>query len=981
MRVAPGILLGDRYQVERALARGGMGEVWVATDTRFNAPVAVKLASPPAEGREEFRHRFKREAVIGRLLGSRSTGFVRALDWGELPDGGLFLVMDLIEGGAPLDLTQGSRAQRLGRLAQAARLVQELHALGIVHRDVKPQNFFLATDGSLRLGDFGLARLADEPEEAAEPLRGDRRGQVATPTGISVGTPHYMAPEQLSAQPVDQRADVYPLGVMLFQALTARLPYDGSLQQLFTRHQRVLGGHEPPPRPRQHDETIPPELETLCLEAMQPDPKRRLRSAVGFADRLEAWLRQGGSRAATHPASASGRLQAPRAPAPPAQGRTTAAPPPPPRGLIPMQGQEGVYRWERDGSLLVWVPPGFFYPGARDDDPGKTLTQVKVKGFYMARYPVTWRQWARFCKETGRPPHAPLIPAGEDHPVHGVAWEDAQAYCRWAGLRLPEEAEWEYAARGDEPRRYPWGDQEPGPTHMNWGNHPQHRGATTSPVGSFPGGASPFGLHDMAGNVQEWTEGGNAERRPLRGGAYNLPAAACRPCERVVLPARTREPGVGFRVALSAAPAGGAGSATEVSQSGEDPLARKRTTRRMPRADVRAQLQGGAPQRPGPAAPPPPTPARSAPPARPRPSPGPAARAPGTGRRPRPGPAPRPAPPHRAPPPAVPVQPPAPAPLFVPPPPTDRTARTGVSATGRRPRNTPAQDALLDHVEALLSSFAQGVGRKGNELKFTSTGDPPLSLSFLALDPEARWACLEQRVTFDPQALQGHPSGWANLLLATNLITHYGRGIRCLVTEDRLRYRRELLLSPGPEPLLMEELRRNLAILLDAWTAVFGPLRDVQSGVPWHEALASLLEPRAPRQPGVLQAIEASLTDLEPERQANRLRVLLPGLEEPIDLVWSDDLSLSTLLRPWAPPLEETMAVRAGEPAPQVEALLEELNLKNASRPYALCWDPKRGVVARTHLAGDPPPRARIMDALALLDMAAREERFPSLGD
>lgn len=142
------------------------------------------------------------------------------------------------------------------------------------------------------------------------------------------------------------------------------------------------------------------------------------------------------------------------------------------------------------------IPPEWF----RKESP---RTQVEVPGFRISRTPVTVRHWNVFAAETGRA----LVDTPDDHPVSGVSWTDAAAYCAWLSdrlgheVRLPTENEWERAARGDDARRFPWGDEyRPGLANLV----DQGLG-TTSPVGSFPEGASPYGVLDMAGNVDEWT--------------------------------------------------------------------------------------------------------------------------------------------------------------------------------------------------------------------------------------------------------------------------------------------------------------------------------------------------------------------------------------------------------------------------------------------------------------------------------------------
>lgn len=260
------------------------------------------------------------------------------------------------------------------------------------------------------------------------------------------------------------------------------------------------------------------------------------------------------------------RLGADRRPAPPLR-----------QGLRFGQG-EGEYVHDRTGVVLVYVPPGVFRMGTASgwDDHERPVHEVRfARGFYLGKYELTWGQYRAFCQATSRQApsnviesrRGPRFEAGDDHPVFNVSWNDAQAYCQWAGLRLPSEAEWEYAARGTDGRTYPWGNEEPGTAHCNLsGSTAGHQ--FTAPVGSFPGGASPFGAMDMAGNVFEcvqdtyqssyqnapgdgraWEVAGASDRVVVRGGSWNVGAGMCRAANRL-----DKTPGVaigylGFRVA------------------------------------------------------------------------------------------------------------------------------------------------------------------------------------------------------------------------------------------------------------------------------------------------------------------------------------------------------------------------------------------------------------------------------------------------
>jgi hypothetical protein len=265
-----------RYHVERLLGRGGMGEVYLAQDTQLNRPVALKL--PRLGNDPECLARFYREARIAAAF--TDPALCPVYDVGAI-DGIHFFTMPFFDGQTLADrLRQGGPlpAPEAIRLAiRVARAVESAHAAGVVHRDLKPSNVMLTPQGEPVVLDFGLARQAT--------------GERLTATGVLVGTPAYMAPEQLSGRPEDigPACDVYGLGAVLYEALTGELPFPGPAHDAL---RRCLT--ETPPPPSRHRRDLARCLDDLCLTALAREPARRFASMAAFAEAMEKCLRSGG---------------------------------------------------------------------------------------------------------------------------------------------------------------------------------------------------------------------------------------------------------------------------------------------------------------------------------------------------------------------------------------------------------------------------------------------------------------------------------------------------------------------------------------------------------------------------------------------------------------------------------------------------------------------------------------------------------------
>jgi serine/threonine-protein kinase len=276
-----GDVIAGKYRIENPLGEGGMAVVFSAMHLALNRPVALKFVRPWALGEDEARQRFMREAQATFSL--RSEHAVRMLDLGELPSGDLFLVMELLEGKNLSEVIQERRAvseiEAARFIRQACDAIAEAHALGIVHRDLKPANLFLTMTPTgkpcVKVLDFGLAKIGGSlgPGSMA-PIT-----QMAT----TLGTPKYMAPEQWErAARVDGRADIFSLGVILFQLLTSKVPHEDL--PLDERVRMILAGAVPSPRTLRPD--VSETMARIVMRCLRPVPEERFATAQELSEAL-----------------------------------------------------------------------------------------------------------------------------------------------------------------------------------------------------------------------------------------------------------------------------------------------------------------------------------------------------------------------------------------------------------------------------------------------------------------------------------------------------------------------------------------------------------------------------------------------------------------------------------------------------------------------------------------------------------------------
>ncbi|MCA1633822.1 MAG: serine/threonine-protein kinase [Acidobacteria bacterium] len=274
----------DKYRLDARLGEGGMGTVYRATHLLIERPVAVKVLNPRLVTDESARERFRREArAAGRLQHSNA---VAVTDFGETSDGLVYIVMELLEGRpmrelmaheAPLD-----PARAVSLMLQAAAAVAAAHDAGVIHRDLKPGNIFVVQRPNaphiVKVLDFGIAKLGTDTTDGGNPIN------TLTGTGVMIGTPRYMSPEQCDGAELTPASDVYSLGVILYEMLTGQTPFSGA-----TPLSLALKHSSEPPRPlRELVATIPPALEQTVLRALAKSPLERPQDAGEFRRELYA---------------------------------------------------------------------------------------------------------------------------------------------------------------------------------------------------------------------------------------------------------------------------------------------------------------------------------------------------------------------------------------------------------------------------------------------------------------------------------------------------------------------------------------------------------------------------------------------------------------------------------------------------------------------------------------------------------------------
>jgi len=262
----------SHYRILTRLGAGGMGEVFLAEDTRLNRKVALKILPADVAANEDRMRRFVQEAKSASALNHPNIITIYEIDQ---VDSVYFIASEFIDGQTLRERMRNEPeklGQALGLAVQISSALSAAHAAGIIHRDIKPDNIMLRRDGIVKVLDFGLAKLTEQPSSQMVDLDASTRAVVKTEAGLVMGTAIYMSPEQARGLPVDERTDIFSLGVVLYEMMAGCLPFSGrSTTEVLGE---IISEHEPP-RLARYSREVPAELERIVSKALRKDRDER----------------------------------------------------------------------------------------------------------------------------------------------------------------------------------------------------------------------------------------------------------------------------------------------------------------------------------------------------------------------------------------------------------------------------------------------------------------------------------------------------------------------------------------------------------------------------------------------------------------------------------------------------------------------------------------------------------------------------------
>jgi serine/threonine-protein kinase len=538
-----------KYLLEEFLG-GGMAHVYRARDQVLGRTVAVKILTEQSASDSEAKNRFLREAKTAGNIDHDN--IIHIYDFG-VTDGRPYMVMEFLRG---QDLRRAITNQQTGDLRNRldiarglARALSHIHSVGIVHRDIKPENVHIDQHGKVKLMDFGIAKSMD---------------LNLTRPGFTLGTPSYMAPEQVRGQEITPLVDVYAWGLLLYELVTGAKPIQAkTVNEIF---QKILT-QELDLTPLLQAGATPSVVDLVrrCVSKVPSGRPQGFTPVIQELDYIIYEMDGGPPNATTYLMEASAQAGQPSA-------RPAWLLPALAGGVVLLLviafvlfGPKGSEPSEKasaaapEGMLLIPAGPFPF---------GPAKAPVDLPNFFLDRTEVSVADYAKFCQARERP----TPPGNPGDPVANVTLDDARAYALWAGKRLPTPQEWEKAARGAAGNVYPWGNQHE-PRNAVVADNPDLTERRKQPVDSMPQSASLYGVRHLIGNVREYVldfKSPSPEQVQLfarllspsptaaeswvatRGGSYDRPLPKDAVLDTLLVPVRYSGPNVGFRCAKDA---------------------------------------------------------------------------------------------------------------------------------------------------------------------------------------------------------------------------------------------------------------------------------------------------------------------------------------------------------------------------------------------------------------------------------------------
>ncbi|MCR9097993.1 MAG: bifunctional serine/threonine-protein kinase/formylglycine-generating enzyme family protein [bacterium] len=557
-----GEVLDDRYEIRKSLDRGGMGTVYLAWDRTLERQVVVKIPHASLMADRTFRERFLQE--IRDLSTHEHPAILSIVDSGSHVGGAgqtdvPYAVVQYLRGGNLRERITKQGGQQtpeeiLEWLPTIAGALDTVHRNGSLHRDVKPANILFDGEGHAVLSDFGIATAigAADPDAPTQEVR-----RELTVVGTFVGSPAYAPPEAID-RILTPAYDQYSLATVVFLAITGELPFTGNTNEAILIAKEK--GTPPAIDRKRLKGPLSKSAEKAIRKALSRQPEDRFGSCLEFAD---AFANDAGGAGIDLPwkpiAAAAGALLVLGAlfqidwdglvPAGSDDAqeigeneRVEPSGTPIAQKSDPVTVRLGSTPEEIDRAIFLCEKGGGSARAcAREVFADERLRTVRLAPYTLDRTEVTNADFETFVDATGHrttaeergyswditrcrrcnwrtPQQGRDALTHPDDPVVHVSWQDARRYCQWAGGRLPTEDEWEFAARGESRRAFPWGDE----WDANRLRDVRAEGLGLEPVGSHPSGATPEGLLDLAGSVWEWTstESGEGERRIFKGGSW-----------------------------------------------------------------------------------------------------------------------------------------------------------------------------------------------------------------------------------------------------------------------------------------------------------------------------------------------------------------------------------------------------------------------------------------------------------------------------